>query len=692
MDNIGILDPEGINLNPITNEPYSDKYREVSVGPSNNFKPWAQYPLYRDHDPKKIIKDLQDHQVTVVMAGTGTGKTVIIPKLMLHAFGYQRRVVVTEPRQTPTKNHGEYAAIALDVKLGEEVGYKFRGSGSNVYNRQKSLLSFVTDGTLIAEFSNDELLSHYDAVIIDEAHERSVNIDLLLLMLKKPLEERPEFRVAIISATIDPHIFTNYYQDFSHKIIVAGSETSHPVEDIFLRHDIHQTDYIKKGIEIIKHIMETDNLEEPGPHDILFFVTSNPETVEVCTKIQQQFKTLFCAELSAKTLSDKEYNDYVTSAIAYKETGKTRRILVSTNVAESAVTIGGLKFVIDGGYELKNTFNPVTNASVLDRQYISRAQVTQRRGRVGRSSPGVCYYLYTKYTFERQMAEFPKTSISTTNLYTQALQLISRSSIQTTDKLIQILQDLIEPPSNLYIMSAINQLMILELIGKEEIKPLGAMIARTGLDPMAGLTLMVAYIIGCFEEVAIITTLIEEGSKNIGTIMKEPRATKDKEQTKKLKASFDRAKRKLSHRYGDHLSLLKIFHMYMESENRPAFAKEHFLRTKPLEKTKKRYKQIMRDAHTIFRGEFGGVKRVQLGRDDRIMLAFSFGYRLNIAKRSRKGYATEVVDTASISQDSFLTRQPEEVVYEELFKRSGRFSLNIVSSIPSEVKVYLREF
>jgi len=679
MDKIGILDPDGINPNPLTGRPYSDAYREEAIT-------WRNLPVYERAN--EIIDEFRKNQVTVIMAGTGTGKTLFSPKFMLHVFGYEKKIVVTEPRQQPAKKQAITAANTLDVKLGEEVGYRYRGSDTSAYSHQRTILSFVTDGILLREISEDKLLSKYSCVMIDEAHERSVNIDLLLLFLKHPLKERPDFKVVIISATINPGIFVDYYHEFNTKIIDFGTGANLPVKDIYLDYDIPSGDYIRKGIEIVKTIMETDDLTEPGPHDIIFFVTSASETIEMCNKIQQQFKTLFCGELTAKVEGD--MFAYITSEIAYKETGKTRKIIVTTNVAESSVTMQGLKFVIDSGYELKNVFNPVTNASVLDRQMISQAQIIQRKGRVGRTHPGVCYHLYTKQT-EQKLLKYPKTSISTTNLYSQALNIISQNYVQTADNLVIILQELIEPPSNMYMMTAIDNLISLEMITDDKVTPLGMMISKTGLVPMAGLSLMMAYLVGCFEEVAIILSLIEKSNNMIKSIIREPSPGKDKDFYAEQKRKYDRSRKLFQHRYGDHLSLLKIFTLFNASENGKEFAKENFLRFKMLNDIKTTYKKVMRDAHQVFRNYIGGIRAVDLGRDEKIMLCFAYGYQLNRAKKDRKGYSTDKVDYVNISRDSFFTGQYNDVIYEELFKQSGRFNLNIVSAIPKNVLTFMNK-
>lgn len=680
MNNIGILDPEGNNPNPITGRPFSDVYKEEA-------KIWRMLPAYSD--PRGVIQKIRDNQVIVAMAGTGSGKTVLVPKYVMHVNGYQGKVVVTVPKRALAKSHAIYSSMLLDVDLGNQVGYKYQGSDSSAYNAATTNLLFATDGTILQNIFNDAMLSEYNAVIIDEAHERSVNIDLLLYMLKEPLRKRPDFKVIIISATIDPKIFENYYSDFKTVVLELGAEPNFPIEQIFLKYELPPGDYMRKSVEILDHIVNTDNIEDPGPHGVIIFVTARAETFKLCELIHQKFKTLFCGEYTAGL--DKDREEYLKDEFKYEETGKTRKIIVATNAAESSVTFKGAKFVIDGGYELKGSFNPTTNANVLERELISQAQAKQRMGRVGRKAPGVVYHLYTRYMYNHVMLPYPKSSVSVSNLYSQALILLSKEWIHTVDNLVNVLMnDFLEPPSEIYMLSAINQLMILNLTDKEAITNMGMAVANSGLDPQAGRAMLLAYKIGCFEEVAIIITMMDETKFKMDGILREPKKQKDKELEKKIAKQYEKVKHKFSHRYGDHLTLLNIYNQYIESENKKEFMKENFIKPKSITRIKEKYKTLMRQAHMSFREEHGGVKFMAMALDDRIIASLAFGYKLNRASATKRGYSTEVVDHVNINKDSFLVGNHPSVFYGELFKTSGRYSLNIVSSIPKRVQEILK--
>ena len=170
MNNIGILDPAGINDNPLTGKPYSQQYKDLA-------KIWSTFPAY--DKATEIIDSIKNNQVILITSGTGSGKTVLLPKYVLHTFDYKGKIAVTLPKQIIAQSSAEFAAKTLDVTIGKEVGYKFKGSDKKSLNKNTNLL-FATDGTIVAKLLNDPYLLEYNAIIIDEAHERSLNIDFLL--------------------------------------------------------------------------------------------------------------------------------------------------------------------------------------------------------------------------------------------------------------------------------------------------------------------------------------------------------------------------------------------------------------------------------------------------------------------------------------------------------------------------------
>src|SRR3989344_5104752 len=189
MTDIGILDYQGRYNNPLTSLPYSYQYKELA-------QIWSKFPAYKEVD--KIIQALKTNQITIIISGTGSGKTVLVPKFMLHTLNYVGKVAITLPKQILTQSSADYAAKTLDVQLGEQVGYQFRGSPREMRSDKTKLL-YATDGTIVQRLLKDPSLKDFDAVIIDEAHERKVQIDFLIFLLKKALEIREDLKVVIDS-------------------------------------------------------------------------------------------------------------------------------------------------------------------------------------------------------------------------------------------------------------------------------------------------------------------------------------------------------------------------------------------------------------------------------------------------------------------------------------------------------------
>ena len=230
---------------------------------------------------QKIIKEIKDNQIILITSGTGSGKTVLLPKFCLHALDYKGKIAITLPKQIIAKSAAEFSALTLDVELGNQVGYQFKGSDKKFKSNNTNLL-YATDGTIVARLLNDPLLKDFDAVIIDEAHERKVQIDFLIYLLREVIKKRPEFKLIIMSATVNVDIFKKYFNKYKFKHIDFGSKTNYPIKSIFLKKNLNNQGYIEKGFEIINKIIKEDDVSKEGAHDILFFVTSVAETIKVC--------------------------------------------------------------------------------------------------------------------------------------------------------------------------------------------------------------------------------------------------------------------------------------------------------------------------------------------------------------------------------------------------------------------------
>lgn len=680
--NIGILDPDGINLNPLTGNPYSNTYKELA-------NVWRKFPAYKKAN--EIIEAIETNQVILITSGTGSGKTVLLPKFMLHVFNYEKKIAVTLPKQMIAQSAAEYAALTLDVMLGEDVGYKFKGAPKRSMKESTKLL-FATDGTIVAKLLKDPKLEEYSAVLVDEAHERKIQIDFLLYLLKNTCRLRPDFKVVIMSATVNESVFIDYFKEFSFIHFDVGGETNYPIKSIFLKEPITAKMYIDEGMKVIQTI-----LSETKTGDILFFVTSVQETIDSCRKVlSNDNDKLFCIEVFAGMNQEKQ-------ELAQSENiSDKRKILVGTNVAESSLTISNIKYVIDGGYELFNYYDPKTRAKVLVKQFITQAQAKQRMGRAGRTGPGTCYHLYTKNDFENVMMRYPLPGINVSNITPECLKLLSLESIINTDNLKNVLSNFIEPPDKKYVNNAIQTLQKLGLIENDAINDLGKLIADLQLEPEQGLAIYNAYKLGCVKEVIAIIAMIDASKGNINELFKVPKTLdeNDGKDPDGMTKKYINAKRELTNKNsGDHITLLNIFNKYKRIRSDSNEKKlddwlyKNFLKESVLVKANKNYqkiKQVSMDklkAYVNTNANWSELEKHKLST--RIMASLLSGYFLNVVILKKH-------KNLKISKDSFLsfyndvsTLESKKLLYNEMVTIDTNTNISIVSKVlKAHVELY----
>lgn len=689
-NNIGILDPDGLNPNPLTNNPYSDSYKELS-------KKWREFPAYEKAE--EIIQSITDNQVILVISGTGSGKTVLLPKYTLHALNYTGHIGITLPKQIIAKSAAEFAAATLDVKLGEQVGYQYKGSDKSARGKNPNLL-YATDGTIVARLLKDSLLSEFDAIIIDEAHERKIQIDFLLYLLRNVVKNRPEFKLIIMSATIDAKLFENYFTGLKFKNIDIGGKTNFPIESIFSKDTSDPNTYVEKGKEIIKKLMEIYSEKDLKTkiNDILFFVTSINETMDIRDELQKLYPMVNVIAVYAG-IPDSIQNE------VQNKSSNNRRIIISTNVAESSLTVDGIKYVIDAGYELSSYDDPDKHAKVLEKKLITQAQAKQRMGRAGRTEAGICYHLYTKQEFESVMNKFPSPSIINSDITSESLKLMRESKTQDVNGLLTILSNLIEPPRDKYIRSAVKNMELLKIIDDGKLNKLGTLIADLQLELEIGLALVMAYKLKCFKEVLLIITAIETIKTNINDLFRVPKLEKDNKNTHLYK-KFLEAKDKMSHDLGDIITIYKIITKYAEKvetgniDKIKEFTYKYFLNQQTLDKITHNFKRVfykikdgMRESNEIILELFPDEIPYEISLEVKIIASMLFGYRLNSMSKKKDDFITFFDVKVNISKDSVLYNSSHRnMFFYELFIMGEKIDTKIVSLIPNKSKEIVEKF
>jgi HrpA-like RNA helicase len=453
MDNIlsninDILDVEGKNNNFLTDKPFSPEYVKLA-------SKWSQLPMYADKSSvKKFFDLLHNCQVILLISGTGSGKTVLVPKFFLKyikTMGLGGKIAITNPKILTTIYNAEYGAKTLDVKLGEEVGYKYKGS-DRTHAGSNSKLLYVTDGLILATIlSGDTVLSEYQGIIIDEAHERHVQIDMLLKLIKEILPLRPEFKLIIMSATINSAVFRNYFNVEKIKFgeMEVSGESNFPIQQNWLdpKVKINRSNYLELGIQRCLDILDTT---ETG--DIIIFVPTQNDAIKGCMllkescpntlKLKKSYcEKVFCIEVFSKMKQSNK--DLAVSKDLYKSKGFDRKVIFATNVAESSITFDGLVYVIETGFELANYYEVSDNSYVVSKQYTSQAQIKQRIGRAGRTQPGISYHLYTQTSYNT-FKIYPEPNISVIDLTDFVLSLTKYA--KTIHNLVPIIKGLITIP------------------------------------------------------------------------------------------------------------------------------------------------------------------------------------------------------------------------------------------------------
>ncbi|MFE3829146.1 ATP-dependent RNA helicase HrpA [Streptomyces sp. NPDC059092] len=465
--------------------------------------PAVSYPEQLPVSQKKdtILEAIRDHQVVIVAGETGSGKTTQIPKICLElGRGVRGMIGHTQPRRIAARTVAERVAEELDTPLGEAVGWKVRFTDQ--VNQDATFVKLMTDGILLAEIQTDRELLAYDTLIIDEAHERSLNIDFLLGYLAQLLPRRPDLKVIITSATIDPERFSRH---FGEAPIVEVSGRTYPVEVRYrplLEDDSAERD--RDQITAITDAVEELQREDHG--DILVFLSGEREirdTAEALQKLSHRGTEVL--PLYAR-LSHAEQN-----RVFQRHSG--RRVVLATNVAETSLTVPGIKYVIDPGNARISRYSHRTKVQRLPIEKISQASANQRKGRCGRTSDGVCIRLYSEEDFESR-PEFTDAEILRTNLASVILQMTA-AGLGDIEKF-----PFIDPPDHRNIRDGVQLLQELGAFdmtekepakGKDRTKrltPLGRKLSQLPVDPRLARMVVEADRNGCVREVMVIAAAL----------------------------------------------------------------------------------------------------------------------------------------------------------------------------------------
>ncbi|KAK1158350.1 ATP-dependent RNA helicase DHX33-like [Acipenser oxyrinchus oxyrinchus] len=513
-------------------------------------------PIYQARE--QLINRLRQLHSAVLIGETGSGKTTQIPQYLFEAgIGRQGLVAITQPRRVAAISLATRVSEEKRCQLGKLVGYTVRFED---VTSAETKLKFMTDGMLLREAIGDPLLQRYTVVILDEAHERTVHTDVLFGVVKAAQKKRREqnkfsLKVIIMSATMDVDLFSQY---FNNAPVLYLEGRQHPIKIFYTKQP--QTDYLQAALVSLFQIHQ----EAPSSHDILVFLTGQEEIEAMARTCRDIAKHLpdSCGQMVVIPLYASLPHTQQLRVFHTAPKG-CRKVILSTNIAETSITISGIKFVIDTGMVKAKRYNPDSGLEVLAVQRVSKAQAWQRTGRAGREDSGVCYRLYTEDQFD-QFNNMTVPEIQRCNLASVMLQLLAL-------RIPNVLTfDFMSKPSPEAVRAAIEQLDLLGAVERMDdqvtLTPMGKKMASFPLEPRFAKTILLSPQFHCTEEVLTIVSLL-----SVDSVLYNPPSRRD---------DVLSVRRKFISNEGDHMTLLNIYWAFKNVKGNKDWCRENFVNSR----------------------------------------------------------------------------------------------------------------
>ncbi len=453
----------------------------------------------------ELLAAIRDHQVVIVAGETGSGKSTQLPKLCLEAGrGVDGMIGHTQPRRVAARTIAERVADELGSQLGDDVGYTVRFTDQV---SDSTLIKVMTDGILLAEIQRDRMLRRYDTLIIDEAHERSLNIDFILGYLKQLLVKRPDLKVIVTSATIDTGRFAEHFADGEVEVpVIEVTGRTFPVEMRY-RPLVDDDPEVADRDQVQGIVDAVEELSHEGPGDVLVFLSGEREIHDTADALRRlELRNTEVLPLYARLAAPEQHRIFERPAMG----GPGRRIVLATNVAETSLTVPGVRYVVDTGTARISRYSRRLKVQRLPIEAISQASANQRAGRCGRVAPGICIRLYDEEDFDAR-PEFTDPEILRTNLASVILQM-------TAIGLGDVARfPFVEPPDRHAIRDGyglLDELAALHMPidgikdGPRTLTKVGRSLARLPVDPRLGRMVLEADRLGCVREVLVIASAL----------------------------------------------------------------------------------------------------------------------------------------------------------------------------------------
>ncbi|PKS09134.1 hypothetical protein jhhlp_003748 [Lomentospora prolificans] len=585
--------------------------------------------VFRD----QLIAAIKEHQILIVVGETGSGKTTQLTQYLAEAgFANDGIIGCTQPRRVAAMSVAKRVAEEVGCKLGEEVGYTVRFDDCT---SPSTKIKYMTDGMLQREILMDGDLKRYSAIMLDEAHERTIATDVLFALLKKTVKHRPDLKIIVTSATLDADKFSSYFNECP---IFTIPGRTFPVEILYSREP--ESDYLEAALLTVMQI----HLTEPKG-DILLFLTGQEEIDTSCEILYERMKALGpdVPELIILPVYSALPSEIQTRIFEPAPPG-SRKVVIATNIAETSITIDEIYFVVDPGFVKQKAYDPKLGMDSLVVTPISQAQANQRAGRAGRTGPGKCFRLYTEAAYQAEMLPTTIPAIQRQNLSHTILMLKAMG----INDLINF--DFMDPPPVNTLLTALEELYALSALDDEGLLTrLGRKMADFPMEPSLAKVLIAAVDMRCSDEMLSIVSMLNMN------IFYRP---------KEKQTQADQKKAKFHDPHGDHLTLLNVWNGWKRSGYQNAWCFENYIQHRSMKRSKDVRDQLVkimeRYRHPI----------VSCGRDThKVRQALCSGFFRNAARKDpQEGYKTLTEGTPVYLHPSsaLFGKQAEWVIYHTL--------------------------
>ncbi|KAH9167219.1 P-loop containing nucleoside triphosphate hydrolase protein [Lactarius sanguifluus] len=674
------------NENPFTRLPHSPQYRKilearkklpVFAQMDEFYKMGAKEPAPQvapgipcvANAPAKFTK----HQIIVMVGETGSGKTTQIPQFVVYSDMPQTKnklVACTQPRRVAAMSVAKRVADEMDVQLGKQVGYSIRFE--DMTEPGTTFLKYMTDGMLLREAMNDPDLQRYSTIILDEAHERTLATDILMGLLKALVKRRKDLKIIIMSATLDALKFQKYFTIDDPAPLFKVPGRTHPVEIFYTQEP--EPDYVEASIRTVLMIHRA---EDPG--DILLFLTGEEEIEDACRKIKIEADDLIaqdpdtvgpltCMPLYSSLPPQQQQRIFDPAPSPRVPDGPPgRKVIISTNIAETSLTIDGIVYVVDPGFSKQKIYNPRIRVESLLVSPISKASAQQRAGRAGRTRPGKCFRLYTERDFMKELEEQTHPEILRSNLANTVLELV-KAGIKDLVRF-----DYVDAPAPETLMRALEVLNYLAALDDEgNLTPMGSKMSEFPLDPQMSKMLIVSPEFHCSQEILAIVAML-----SVPNVWLRPN---------NQRKEADAAKQLLTVPDGDHLTLLNMFNEYQNNLHDRNWPWNNFLSARSLAQADNVRSQLLRIMERLEIDVVTKSYEDQTRHYMNIRKALVCGFFMQVAhKEGEKGSYITIKDNQAVSlhPSCGLDTQPEWVLFNE-FVLTTRAYIRTVTDIRAE--------